>query len=146
MSLADYLPHASKIVAIDEVTDFEIGSIKTRSVIKEDNIFLKDGEIKMYKAIEIIAQSLGIYDSKFRELKGLKSGFGFLLGSRKFEIFIPCLKIGDEVVICASCSIQDENGFGVYDCELYVNGAIGVKASLNVISPNDEFIKRVLDE
>ena len=53
---------------------------------------------------------------------------------------------GDEVVIDAACSIQDASGFGVYDCELYVNGELGARATLNVLSPDDEYLKRILDE
>ncbi|WP_170020455.1 thioester dehydrase [Campylobacter sp. RM16190] len=143
MSISDHLPHASKIVMIDEVVEFGPGKIKTRSVIKEDNIFLRDGKIEMYKAIEIMAQALGIYDSKTREAVGQKSGLGFLLGSRKFEMFIPFLSIGDEIEITSVCSIQDDSGFGVYDCELYVNGILGSRASLNVISPDDDFLQKV---
>lgn len=146
MSISDHLPHASKIVMIDEVVEFGAGKIKTRSVITENNSFLREGRVEMYKAIEIMAQALGIYDSKIRELRGEKSGLGFLLGSRKFEIFIPFLSVGDEIEVVSICSIQDDSGFGVYDCELYVNGILGSKASLNVISPDDDFLQKVLDE
>ncbi|QCD52732.1 ApeP family dehydratase [Campylobacter sp. RM16192] len=146
MNISDHLPHASKIIMIDEVVEFGAGKIKTRSVIKEDNGFLRDGKIEMYKAIEIMAQALGVYDSKTREESGKKSGLGFLLGSRKFEIFIPCLSVGDEVEVVSICSIQDDSGFGVYDCELYVNGILGSKASLSVISPDDDFLQKVLND
>ena len=146
MSLEDYLPHGTAIIFIDEVLKFEDGRIKTKSVIKEDNKFLSNGKFAMHKAVEMMAQSLGIYDSKMRELKGMKFGLGFLLGSRKFEIFKPFLKVGDEVVIEAACSIQDASGFGVYDCELYVNGELGARATLNVLSPDEEYVKRILDE
>ena len=146
MSLGDYLPHGTAIVFIDELLKFEDGRIKTKSIIKEDNKFLAEGKFAMHKTIEMMAQSLGIYDSKMRELKGMKFGLGFLLGSRKFEIFKPFLKIKDEVVIEAACSIQDANSFGVYDCELYVNGELGARATLNVLSPDEEYVKRILDE
>ena len=115
-------------------------------MIKEDNKFLSNGKFAMHKTVEMMAQSLGIYDSKMRELKGMKFGLGFLLGSRKFEIFKPFLAAGDEVVIDAACSIQDASGFGVYDCELYVNGELGARATLNVLSPDEEYVKRILDE
>ena len=146
MSLGDYLPHGTTIVFIDEVLKFEDGHIKTKSLVKEDNKFLVEGKFAMHKTVEMMAQSLGIYDSKMRELKGVKFGLGFLLGSRKFEIFKPFLAAGDEVVIDAACSIQDASGFGVYDCELYVNGELGARAILNVLSPDEEYVKRILDE
>ena len=56
------------------------------------------------------------------------------------------LMAGDKVVIDAACSIQDASGFGVYDCELYVNGELGARATLNVLSPDEEYVKRILDE
>lgn len=146
MSLADYLPHGTAIVMVDEILEFKSGYIKTKSVIKSDNKFLQEGKFAMHKSIEMMAQALGVYDSKMRELQGLKSGFGFLLGSRKFEIFQPFLSIGDEVVIEARCSIQDEDGFGIYDCELYSGGKIAARARINVVSANDEFVQRILND
>ncbi|MDO5046522.1 ApeP family dehydratase [Campylobacter sp.] len=146
MSLADYLPHGSEIVLIDEILEFQTGYIKTKSVLNKRNKFLKDGKFATHKSIEMMAQALGVYDSKMRELKGLKSGFGFLLGSRKFEIFKPFLNEGEEIFIKAACSIQDESGFGVYDCELYAGKELAARATLNVLSPEDEFVQRMFNE
>lgn len=146
MSLADYLPHGTPIVLIDEILEFKQDYIKTKSIIKSDNNFLDNDKFATHKSIEMMAQALGIYDSKMRELKGTKSGFGFLLGSRKFEIFRPFLDVADEVVIEARCSLQDEEGFGIYDCELYANGELAARARLNVVSPDDEFVQRIISE
>lgn len=145
--ISDYLPHSSAITLIDEILEFTpCESIKVRSVINEQTPFLEDGKFYMQKAIEMMAQSLGVYDSKMRELRGEKSIFGFLLGSRKFEIFRPYFKVGDEIVIISNCSIQDESGFGVYDSELFVNDELGARAVLNVMSPDEEFVKKALSE
>ena len=145
--ISDYLPHSSAITLIDEILEFiPCESIKVRSVINEQNPFLEDGKFMTQKAIEMMAQSLGVYDSKMRELRGEKAGFGFLLASRKFEMFKPFFEVGDEIVINSVCSIQDESGFGVYDCELFVNGELGARAALNVMSPDEEFVERMLDE
>lgn len=146
MSLVDYLPHSLAIVLIDEVLEFRPNFIKTRSMIKDDNKFLQDGKFAMHKSIEMMAQALGVYDSKMRELRGMKSGLGFLLGSRKFEMFEEFLKVGDEAIITAVCSIQDEQGFGVYDCELCVDDRVVARACLSVMSPSEEFVKRMIDE
>ena len=54
--------------------------------------------------------------------------------------------MGDEIVIVSKCSIQGESGFGVYDSELYVNGELGARAVLNVMSPDEEFVKKALSE
>ena len=137
--ISDYLPHSSAITLIDEILEFiPCESIKVRSVINEQNPFLEEGRFHTQKAIEMMAQSLGIYDSKMRELRGEKAIFGFLLGSRKFEIFRPYFNVGDEIVIVSKCSIQDESGF--------VNGELSARAVLNVMSPDEEFVKKALSE
>ena len=60
--------------------------------------------------------------------------------------FLGHINVGDEIVIVSKCSIQDESGFGVYDSELYVNGELGARAVLNVMSPDEEFVKKALSE
>lgn len=63
MMISDYLPHSSAITLIDEILEFiPCESIKVRSVINEQNPFLEDGKFMTQKAIEMMAQSLGIYD------------------------------------------------------------------------------------
>ena len=62
--ISDYLPHSSAITLIDEILEFiPCESIKVRSVINEQNPFLEEGRFHTQKAIEMMAQSLGIYDS-----------------------------------------------------------------------------------
>lgn len=146
MSVKKYLMHADDIVLIDEVIEFKQGSIVSLTYIKPSTAFLENGELAIHKSIEMIAQTLGVYQGKLAELAGKKPRLGFLLGCRKFHIYVSSLKIGDKVQIVAKESLQDEAGFGVYDCELFANDKLGVKASLNVFSPDEKEVKRMLSE
>lgn len=129
------LPHSGEMVLIDEVVSHGADEICVKSVIKSDNAFLENGKFPTYKALEMMAQSLGAY-------KGLyaKSNFklGFLIASRKFEIFKPNLEPGDEILIKSKMSLQDENGFGVWDSEIYLKDFLVARASLSVLSPSLE--------
>lgn len=144
MEISKFLLHGDKIILIDEITYFDIEKISSKTIIKADNDFLQDNVFPTYKSIEMMAQTLGVYQGKLAELRGLKPRIGFLLGCRKFEIFKSALQINDVIKINAVQSIQDESGFGVYDCEMFCNDELAARASLNVLSPDDEFLERIM--
>ncbi|MCD8213233.1 MAG: thioester dehydrase [Campylobacter sp.] len=129
------LPHSGKMVLIDEILSHDENSISVKSLIKSDNAFLDDGVFYTYKAVEIMAQSLGAF-------KGLYAKddhtVGFLIGVREFEIFVPYLTVGTTLIINSCVSMQDESGFGVWDSEILVNEKVAARAGLSVLSPGKE--------
>ena len=74
---------------------------------------------------------------------------GFLLGTRKLDLFADSVPVGTELEVRAHVSIQDLGGMGVFDCELHWTNApedvkhllppdgLLAKASLNVYSPKE---------
>lgn len=95
-----------------------------------------------YKAIELMAQSLGI----FRALneKGSGSKLGFLLGARRFEILHPFIfsEARTKVVV----SMQDSSGMGVYDCEIFEGDNVVARASISALNPSNEFLSQIKEQ
>lgn len=95
-----------------------------------------------YKAIELMAQSLGI----FRALneKGSGSKLGFLLGARRFEILRPYIfsEARTKVVV----SMQDSSGMGVYDCEIFEGENLIARASISALNPSNEFLSQIKEQ
>lgn len=95
-----------------------------------------------YKAIELMAQSLGI----FRALneKGSGSKLGFLLGARRFEILRPYIlsEARTKVVV----SMQDSSGMGVYDCEIFEGEKLVARASISALNPSNEFLSQIKEQ
>ena len=99
--------------------------------------------------MELMAQGIGA----FAGIEALKAGepvrLGFLLGTRKLDLFADSVPVGTELEVRAHVSIQDLGGMGVFDCELRWTDApedvkpllppdgLLAKASLNVYSPKD---------
>lgn len=137
------LPHSGKMVLIDEILECSSDSIKVKSVIKADNAFLENDKFYTYKGIEIMAQSLGAF-------KGLNSSddfsLGFLIGVREFEIFKHELSVGDEIVVSSKASMQDDNGFGVWQSNMRVKDELIASASLSVLSPSKEMFEGLKNE
>ena len=166
----DLLYHGQGIVMIDKVLECSEDRVVVNANFKEDFKYLEtlNNEIifPTYKSIEMMAQSLGCYqyillsiqdefehgknnkeivESSISNKKNIK--IGFLLGVRKFEIIKPYVHYNQELFIKTILTIQNENGFGVYDSFIYINSFndnnIIAKATLSVYSPEDNFLDNV---
>lgn len=94
-----------------------------------------------------MAQAVGAYAGIQARKNARSVRLGFLLGTRKLEIFAQSVPIGTHLLATAHMSIQDAGGMGVFDCELRWTDApetssetlpsdgILARASLNVYSP-----------
>ena len=159
-SVESYLPHSGEMVLVDEIIEVGADFIITKTIIKNHAIFCESIEsvgesqdsaeahdsqnlaFPTYKAIELMAQSLGI----FRALneKGSGSKLGFLLGARRFEILRPFIlrEARTKVVV----SMQDSSGMGVYDCEIFEGENLVARASISALNPSNEFLSQIKEQ
>ena len=160
-SVESYLPHSGEMVLIDEIIEVGADFIITKTIIKNHAIFCESLEsvgessescgessesqslaFPTYKAIELMAQSLGI----FRALneKGSGSKLGFLLGARRFEILRPFIvsEARTKVVV----SMQDSSGMGVYDCDIFEGEKLVARASISALNPSNEFLSQIKEQ
>jgi len=145
IEISNFLPHSGVMVMIDEILSFDESQIIVQSTISAQSPFVREGRFATHQIIEMMAQSLGIYDHKMRELRGMEQQLGFLLGSRKFEIYRPFLDVGERIIITSRPSMQDASGFGIYESSASVNGTVIARARLNVYSPDKEFLQGLIN-
>ena len=137
--------HGNDIVLIDKVIECAENYIIVNANLDQNIPFLDT-----YKSIEMMAQSLGCFQYINMSIIGEgKAKIGFLLGTRKFEIYIPHIEYNQELFIETKLSVQNDDGFGVYDSTIYI-GSIAennkaASAVLSVLSPKDDFIIQLQD-
>lgn len=144
--------HGNDIVLIDRVIECSENYIIVNANLDKDSPFLDTYNglkvFRTYKSIEMMAQSLGCFQYINMSMHGEgKAKIGFLLGARKFEIFIPHTVYNQELFIETRLSVQNDDGFGVYDSIIYA-GSIAennkaASALLSVLSPKDDFITHI---
>ena len=144
---ASLLPHSGRMVLIDRITRYGDDFVETGAQIKPDHILLAGGMLPYTAFIELMAQAVGAYAGIQARKNARPVRLGFLLGTRKLEIFAQSVPIGTHLLATAHMSIQDAGGMGVFDCELRWTDApetssetlpsdgILARASLNVYSP-----------
>lgn len=144
---ASLLPHSGRMVLIDRITRYGDDFVEAGAQIKPDHILLVGGILPYTAFIELMAQAVGAYAGIQARKNARPVRLGFLLGTRKLEIFAQSVPVGTHLLATAHMSIQDAGGMGVFDCELRWTDApetssgtlpsdgILARASLNVYSP-----------
>lgn len=144
--------HGNDIVLIDKVIECSDNYIIVNANLDKDTPFLDMYNglqvFRTYKSIEMMAQSLGCFQYINMSMQGEgKAKIGFLLGARKFDIFLPHIEYNKELFIETKLSVQNDDGFGVYDSVVYVESIDeknkAASAVLSVLSPKDDFIMQM---
>ncbi|MGB4073719.1 hotdog family protein [Pseudomonas sp.] len=133
--IAELIPHAADMILLDRVVSFGDEDIETQLTIRNGGLFnLEDGSLPAWVGIELMAQSVAAYAGCQARLLGQPVELGFLLGTRNFQCNVERFPAGTELHIKALRSLQDDNGMGVFECQLSGPG-IEAFARLNVFRP-----------
>lgn len=144
---ASLLPHSGRMVLIDRITRYGDDFVEAGAQVSPNHILLLDDKLPYTAFIELMAQAVGAYAGLQARKSARPVRLGFLLGTRKLEIFAQSVPVGTHLLATAHMSIQDPGGMGVFDCELRWTDApetssgtlpsdgILARASLNVYSP-----------
>lgn len=148
-SVAPLLPHSGHMVLLDCITDYGDDHLTATATVKDNHILLRNGRLLCLAGLEIMAQGIGALVGCHAVNSGEAVKLGFLLGTRKLNLFADDVPVGTELLIKVKESMRDAGGFGVFDCSLHWTDApehekhllpsdgLLVQASLNVYSPNE---------
>jgi len=148
---AALLPHSGRMVLLDEVLSYDDNNLHAVCTIRPDCILLPDGANALpgWLGMEIMAQAIGAFAGIQALGAGEEVKLGFLLGTRKLNLFADHIPVGTTLAATAHLSTQDPSGMGVFDCELHwidapddVRGMLPqdgllAQAALNVYSPKN---------
>lgn len=143
------LPHSGKMVLLNCITDYGPNHLDATAYIDPNHILLKNGRLPCIAGIEIMAQGMGALVGCHAFNAGEPVKLGFLLGTRKLNLFTDHIPIGSTLQIHVEESMMDASGFGVFNCTLHwidapqeekkrlpANGLL-LEAALNAYCPPD---------
>ena len=121
IDIHELLPQQEPFVMIGKLTAFDEKRTVTETVIKEDNIFVSNGEFSASGLVENIAQTCAArigYVNKYILKKGIQ--LGFIGAIRNLEITgFP--KVGDVITTCVTV-IDDVLGMTLANAVVTCNG------------------------
>nr|WP_255265794.1 thioester dehydrase [Bergeriella denitrificans] len=137
------------MVLLDSITEYSGSHLRATASIGGNHILLHGGGVPCMAGVEIMAQGVAALAGCAACNAGEPVRLGFLLGTRKLELFADSIPVGTALKIEVDLSTQDQSGMGVFDCALYWTDAppqakaalpsdgLLVRAALNVYSPKD---------
>lgn len=139
------LPHAGKMVLIDEILAYAEGQVTSRVRVSPQSLFF-DAQLNGIHAaigIEWMAQSIAAVAGITALQLGRPVQIGFLLGSRSYAPAKKVFADGEEYTISVRELYREDNGLGAFECNIYEGEAVIAESKLNVFAPDnvEEFLK-----
>jgi predicted hotdog family 3-hydroxylacyl-ACP dehydratase len=140
------IPHRDHALLIDRIVAMDGKRLEAALTIRCGTAFSDaHGELPAWVAPEIMAQAVAAFAGcrSLRE-RGHAVPMGLLLGVRNLELAVESFRPGENVRVEVLCTSSDEEGRGVFDCELHTRRGIAAAATLTVFQPQESSLLALL--
>ncbi|MGK4449009.1 ApeP family dehydratase [Yersinia enterocolitica] len=141
-----YLPHQSPMVMLDKVYVVEESNAECRVTVSQDSVlapFLDThGCLPNWFAIELMAQTIGVWRGWHGLQQAVPPTIGMLLGGRAISCELAVFPAGSELQVCVHLILQDEK-IGSFECSISIAGKQVACGRLNTYQPDAEEIKKL---
>ncbi len=148
-SIAQYLPHLSPMIFLDKIDLIEQTYIICNVTVSNHGVlapFLdEDGELASYYFIEMMAQTIGVWNGYHARASQEKPKIAFLLGSRSFHTQVPTVPLGTHLKIVANLILRDDN-LANFETDIIIDQKKIASAKLNVYQPTQAETQTILQE
>ncbi|PJG84354.1 hotdog family protein [Conservatibacter flavescens] len=142
--VAPLIPQSGEMVLLDKILAFGEDYLQAEAEIRPDHILINAGKLATFSGIEIMAQGVAAWAGIQARQRNEPVRLGYLLGTRKLQLYQEEIAVGSQIIIDVKMSIQDVTGFGVFDCKLIDKATeqVLLEGALNVFSPKDGKIQK----
>lgn len=142
---APLLPHSGDMVLLESVESHDDENLRGTAYIAPDSPMADNGFLASWAAMEIMSQGIAALSGALCTDAGLPVRLGFLLGTRKLELFFDKIATPCRIGVTVAQSVRDNTGFGVFDCTLTLAedsgslkaGTLLARAALNAFQPEN---------
>ena len=144
-----YLPHTAPMLLLEQICDIGTDHARCRVTLSDTGVlgpFLTpDGQLPGWYAMEMMAQTVGVWSGWHGRRRGESPHVGLLLGARALHCVHPSFNAGSVLDISISLLLQDER-IGSFDCVIQQNEEILATGRLTTYQPDENEIIQVLKD
>jgi predicted hotdog family 3-hydroxylacyl-ACP dehydratase len=134
-AIADIVPHAGNMCLLDRAIEGDAESLSCEVSIQDDDLFFVGDGVDAWVGIEYMAQTVAAWAGWRARLRGEKPKIGFLLGSRRYDSTRARFGRGEVLRVDVHRQFHADNGIGLFDCRIVLNGETVANATLTVLEP-----------
>jgi len=131
----DYIPHDPPMQFIDTLVRVGENCAEATSCLAEDHIMATRGDVPIFAAIELMAQTVAAWSGYHDISAGKTPSVGLLLGTRKLNFSRATLPTQVEMSVKIERVLEAENGLSSFRGAVYLAGEEVASANLNVFRP-----------
>ena len=135
LRVADLVPHRGSMSWLDRVISVDAERVVAEADIGEASLFLRGGQLDAWIGIEYMAQAIAAWAGQRARREGRSVTLGFLVGTRRYDVFRQSFRVGECLRIEAGCELMADNGLGMFACRILVGGELAASANLSVFEP-----------
>jgi len=142
-----YMPHAAvdrwvpqrgAMQLLDRIVDVDADKAVAEVDVPVDGLFTRDGQVPAWIGIEYMAQAISAWAAgRSKRQGGDGPKLGLLLGSRRYVADCAGFPAGATLRIEARCELIGDNGLGLFDCRIEMDGRQVASARVSVFEPDD---------
>ena len=138
--IAPLVPHSGEMVLLQQIDEVGEDFLVAQAYADAEHIVLKKGKLASFVGAEIMAQGIAAWAGYKCVKAGQPIGIGYWLGTRKIHIYQQDIPVGSVLEIRVQRSLEDDTGFGVFDCQLRDKNTdqLIIEGTLNVLRPPKE--------
>jgi predicted hotdog family 3-hydroxylacyl-ACP dehydratase len=140
MEIEDLIPHRKTMKLIDSIVEYGEGLAVTSSLVKDSWPLVTGGFGSPILAIELVAQTTGIYEGakRFQENGKKQGGRGWLVGIKKADFFIDKIPVGAKLITRAERGFMHEN-YGEVQGSVKMDDKIIAEVMIQVFQATEDF-------
>lgn len=120
-AITELVPHQAPLLALEEVTSWELGQARGKLTIRDSNPFVHQGELNTVMSLEYMAQCVAACLGMEAYISGVNVRVGMVIACRKMEISQPVLRVGQTYTVQAKC-VRGTDAISHYDGEMHSEG------------------------
>lgn len=143
--IEELLPHRAPMMLLSSLLDWGDDFIEVSVDHSTPSLFSdENGNIPSWVGIEYMAQAISAFAGIESKKKGLPVSIGFLLGTRKYQVFTECFNAGEQLIVRAERTYRSEDNIVQFHCLITCNGERLATSDIKAIQPeNPEDIVKV---
>ena len=130
-----WVPHRGAMSLLDEVERCDDHSVVACVRVPAGGLFCGPGGVPAWVGIEYMAQAIAAWSGVRARTGGGSPRIGYLLGSRRYEAHVAAFEPGACLQVHAQCEFIGDNGLGLFDCRITLDGRLLAQGRISVFEP-----------
>ena len=149
LDIVNYLPHREPMMLLDRMVDVDEVSCTCCVKVAQGGVlslFLdENNDLPCYIAIELIAQTIGVFSGYHLLQNNKPVGLGMILGGKSIEFKRPVFACGSELVIRVE-KLMDDSRFASFSGVVIIDNEVVCEGRVNTFKAELDEIKNLVKE